>query len=69
MSPTLSRTHAESDCLSVDRHCTENPRQRRSLRRPAPQPAVHRILAITGLLSWFEVHDTGKPAIASISTQ
>jgi hypothetical protein len=30
---------------------------------------VHGILAITGLLSWFEVHDTGKPAIASISTQ
>jgi anti-sigma B factor antagonist len=34
-----------------------------------PRPAVRRILSVTGLLSWFEVHDTVEEASAGAGTQ
>jgi anti-sigma B factor antagonist len=50
-------------CLSVlVRHCKEIRRQGGSFALAGPQPGVRRILAITGLLTWFEVHDTVEEA-------
>jgi anti-sigma B factor antagonist len=34
-----------------------------------PRPAVRRILSVTGLLSWFEVHDTVEEASTDAGTQ
>jgi anti-sigma B factor antagonist len=34
-----------------------------------PRPAVRKILSVTGLLSWFEVHDTVEEASADTGTQ
>jgi anti-sigma B factor antagonist len=56
-------------CLSVlVRHCKEVRRRGGSFVLAGPQPGVRRILAITGLLTWFEVHDTVEEA-TRIGTQ
>ena len=34
-----------------------------------PSGAVHRILAVTGLLTWFDVHDTVDEAVSRTGTQ
>jgi anti-anti-sigma factor len=50
-------------CLGVlVRHCKEVRRQGGRFVLAGPQPGVRRILAITGLLTWFEVHDTVEEA-------
>jgi anti-anti-sigma factor len=57
-------------CLSVlVRHCKVTRRQGSSFALAAPQPAVLRILAVTGLLTWFEVHDTVREAVARAGTR
>jgi anti-anti-sigma factor len=57
-------------CLSVlARHCKMVRGHGGSFALAAPQPAVHRILAVTGLLTWFEVHHTVAEAVASVSMQ
>jgi anti-anti-sigma factor len=57
-------------CLSVlARHCKMVRGHGGSFALAAPQPAVHRILDVTGLLTWFEVHHTVEEAVASVSTQ
>jgi hypothetical protein len=50
------------------RHCKEIRRQGGSFALAGPQPGVRRILAVTGLLTWFEVHDTVEEAVG-IGTQ
>lgn len=55
----------DSICLGLlVRHHTQIRRRGGSFALAGPQAAVHRILAVTGLLSWFEVHDTVEEAIA-----
>lgn len=55
----------DSVCLGVlVRHCSQIRGRGGSFALAGPQPAVHRVLAVTGLLSWFEVHDTVEEAIA-----
>lgn len=50
-------------CLGVlVRHCKEIRRRGGSFALAGPQPGVHRILAITGLLTWFVVHGTVEEA-------
>jgi anti-anti-sigma factor len=57
-------------CLSVlARHCKMVRGHGGSFALAAPQPAVHRILDVTGLLTWFEVHHTVEEAVASVSKQ
>jgi anti-sigma B factor antagonist len=57
-------------CLSVlVRHCKEIRGQGGSFALAGPQPAVLRILAVTGLLAWFEVHETVEEAAAGAGTQ
>jgi anti-sigma B factor antagonist len=59
----------DSACLGVlVRHCKEIRRQGGSFALAGPQPGVRRILAVTGLLTWFEVHDTVEEAVG-IGTQ
>jgi len=56
-------------CLSVlVRHCKEIRGQGGSFALAAPQPAVLRILAVTGLLTWLGVHDTVEEAAAGAGT-
>jgi anti-sigma B factor antagonist len=56
-------------CLSVlVRYCKEIRGQGGSFALAAPQPAVLSILAVTGLLTWFEVHDTFEEAAGSAGT-
>ena len=44
-------------CLSVlARHCTDSKSQGGSFALDGPHGALHRILALTGLLAWFDVH-------------
>jgi anti-anti-sigma factor len=53
-------------CLGVlVRHCIEMRRQNGSFALAGPRPAVRRILALTGLLTWFEVHDTVEEAVGA----
>jgi anti-sigma B factor antagonist len=53
-------------CLGVlVRHCKEIRGQGGSFALAGPQPAVCRILAITGLLTWFEVHGTVEEAVGA----
>jgi anti-anti-sigma factor len=53
-------------CLGVlVRHCTEILRQGGSFALAGPQPHVLRILAFTGLLTWFEVHSTVEEAASA----
>jgi len=55
----------DSVCLGLlVRNCTQIRRQGGTFALAGPQVAVHRILSVTGLLSWFEVHDTVEEAIA-----
>ena len=55
----------DCSCLSVlIRHCKMIRSQGGSFALAGPQPAVLRILAVTGLLTWFEVHDTVEEAVA-----
>ena len=57
-------------CLSVlVRHCKEIRGQGGSFALAGPQPAVLRILTVTGLLTWFEVHGTIEEAAAGAGTQ
>ena len=57
-------------CLSVlVRHCKEIRGQGGSFALAGPQAAVLRVLAVTGLLTWFEVHDTVQEAAADAGTQ
>jgi anti-anti-sigma factor len=52
-------------CLGVlVRHGREIRRQGGSFALAAPQAAVRQVLSVTGLLSWFEVHDTVDEALA-----
>jgi anti-sigma B factor antagonist len=58
-------TFIDSVCLGVlVRHCTQLRGWGGSFALAGPQPAVHRILSATGLLNWFEVHDTVEEAVA-----
>jgi anti-sigma B factor antagonist len=55
----------DCSCLSVlVRHGKMIRGQGGSFALAGPQPAVLRILAVTGLLTWFEVHDTVEEAVA-----
>jgi anti-sigma B factor antagonist len=57
-------------CLSVlVRHCKEIRGQGGSFALAGPQLAVFRILAVTGLLTWFEVYDTVQEAATGAGTQ
>jgi len=57
-------------CLGVlIRYCKQIRRQGGSFALAGPQPAVRMVLAAAGLLTWFEVHDTVKEAIANAGTQ
>jgi anti-anti-sigma factor len=59
------------DCACLDvlvRHCKEIRGQGGSFALAGSQPAVLRILAVTGLLTWFEVHDTFEEAADSAGT-
>jgi anti-anti-sigma factor len=52
-------------CLGVlVRHCKQIRGQGGSFALAGPQPAVRAVLAATGLLTWFEVHDTVREAVA-----
>jgi anti-sigma B factor antagonist len=56
-------------CLGVlVRHCKEIRRQGGSFVLAGPRPVVHRMLAITGLLTWFDVHGSVEEAVG-IGTQ
>ena len=55
----------DSLCLGVlVRHCREVRATSGSFALAAPQPAVRWVLSATGLLTWFEVHDTFGEAVA-----
>jgi anti-sigma B factor antagonist len=55
----------DSICLGVlVRHCREIRGRGGSFALAGPQAAVRRVLSATGLLSWFEVHDTVEEAVA-----
>jgi anti-anti-sigma factor len=57
-------------CLGVlARHCKQIRCQGGSFALAGPQPAVHTVLAATGLLTWFEVHDTVREAVADAGTR
>jgi anti-anti-sigma factor len=51
-------------CLTVlVRHCKDIRSQGGSFALAGPLGAVHRILAVTGLLTWFDVRDTVEEAV------
>jgi anti-anti-sigma factor len=57
-------------CLTVlVRHCKDTTSQGGSFALAGPHGTVHRILAVTGLLTWFDVHDTVEEAISRTGTQ
>ena len=57
-------------CLAVlVRHCEDTRSRRGRFALAGPHGAVHRILALTGLLTWFEVYDTVEEAVRRIGTQ
>jgi anti-anti-sigma factor len=57
-------------CLTVlVRHCQDVRSQGGSFTLAGPHGFVHRILAVTGLLTWFDVHDTVEEAVSRRSTQ
>jgi anti-sigma B factor antagonist len=57
-------------CLGVlVRHCKEIRGRGGSFALAGPRPAVRRILSVTGLLSWFEVHATVEDAVTGTGTQ
>jgi anti-anti-sigma factor len=57
-------------CLTVlVRYCTDTRSQGGSFALAGPYGAVHRILAVTGLLTWFDVYDTVEEAVSHTGTQ
>jgi anti-sigma B factor antagonist len=57
-------------CLGVlVSYCKEIRGRGGSFALAGPRPAVRRILSVTGLLSWFEVHDTVEEASTDAGTQ
>jgi len=55
----------DSVCLGVlVGHCTRMRERRGTFALGGPQPAVRNVLSASGLLSWFEVHDTVEEAVA-----
>ena len=52
-------------CLTVlTRHCQDIRSQGGSFTLAGPHGPVHQILAINGLLTWFDVHDTVQEAVS-----
>jgi anti-anti-sigma factor len=52
-------------CLGVlVRHCQQIRAQGGSFVLAGPQGTVHKILSVTGLLTWFEVHESVGQAVA-----
>jgi anti-anti-sigma factor len=57
-------------CLTVlVRHCKDTRSQGGSFALAGPHGTVHRLLAVTGLLTWFDVHDTVEEAVSRTGTQ
>jgi anti-anti-sigma factor len=57
-------------CLTVlTRHCQDIRSQGGSFTLAGPHGLVHQMLAITGLLTWFDVHDTVEEAISHSGTR
>jgi anti-anti-sigma factor len=57
-------------CLTVlVRHCQDVRSQGGSFTLAGPHGLVHQILAVTGLLTWFDVHDTVKEAVSRSGTR
>jgi anti-anti-sigma factor len=57
-------------CLTVlVRLCQDIRSQGGSFALAGPHGAVHRILTVTGLLTWFDVHDTVEEAVSRAGTQ
>lgn len=57
-------------CLTVlARHCQDIRSQGGSFTLAGPHGLVRQILAVTGLLTWFDVHDTVEEAISHSGTQ
>ena len=57
-------------CLTVlALHCADIRSAGASFALAGPHGAVHRILAVTGLLSWFDVHATVEEAVSSTGAQ
>jgi anti-anti-sigma factor len=57
-------------CLTVlVRHCKDTRSQGGSFALAGPRCTVRRILAVTGLLTWFDVHDTVAEAISRAAIQ
>jgi anti-anti-sigma factor len=57
-------------CLTVlVLHCRDSRSQGGSFALAGPHGAVHRILAVTGLLAWFDVYDTVEEAVCCTGTQ
>jgi anti-anti-sigma factor len=57
-------------CLSVlVRHCRDIRSQGGSFALAGPHGEVRRILAVTGLLAWFDVYDTVEEAVCCTGTQ
>ena|ERR1700733_9225495 len=60
----------DCSCLRVlVRHCQDIRSQGGSFALAGPRGAVHRILAITDLLTWFDVHDTVDEAVRRTGAQ
>jgi anti-anti-sigma factor len=56
-------------CLTVlVRHCQDMRSQGGSFTLAGPHGLVHQALAVTGLLTWFDVHDTVREAVSRSGT-
>ncbi len=56
-------------CLAVlVRHCQDVRSQGGSFTLAGPHGLVHQILAVTGLLTWFDVNDTVREAVSRSGT-
>jgi anti-anti-sigma factor len=56
-------------CLTVlVRHCQDIRSQGGSFTLAGPHGLVQQILAVTGLLTWFDVHDTVREAVSRSGT-
>jgi anti-anti-sigma factor len=57
-------------CLAVlVRHCRDSRSQGGSFALSGPHGEVRGILAVTGLLTWFDVYDTVEEAVSRTGTQ
>jgi len=66
------RAAAFIDCACLTmliRHCEDIKSQGGSFALAGPESAVHRLLAVTGLLTWFDVDDTVEEAGSRAGTQ